>query len=910
MNIRQLLVLIIIFILGKPGFISGQTFSNTSFGTMTWAELPELPAAPGQDRQHGLAGIFAGVHEDVLILAGGANFPDGMPWEGGEKVWWDDIFVLQKTKSGYHWISENLKLPKPLAYGVSVSSPYGLLCVGGGNKSGAQEDAFLLKWDAAGETVKVDSLPSLPYPLQNATGAAIGNKVYIAGGENGEVKDVFLSIDLSEPAPQWQELPAWPGPPRSHAMAVVQSNGEYPCLYLFGGRQRKSNGVSELYHDGYRFDPQTQKWQEIAVIADDEGNPLTLSAGTLASAGASHILFFGGVKGDIFNRLETLQSHLNEEGFDSARRIKLQYEKEDILTNHPGFSKEILSYNTITNTWNKLGMLPFTSPVTTSAVRWGDSIILPSGEVSPGIRTPKIRKVDFQKTATFGWVNYTVLGVYLGLLVIMGIIISGKQKNTQDFFKAGGRVPWWAAGVSIFGTQLSAITFMAIPAKTFATDWTLFFLLMTIIMVAPVIIAVFLPFFRRLNVTTAYEYLEMRYNHTVRLLGSLLYTGLQLGRLGIVLLLPSLALSVVTGIDVTTCIVVMGLLSILYTVLGGIEAVIWTDVVQVVVLLGGAIVCLAFIFVKVDYSLPQIWEYVQTDTKIRVFDFRFDFTATTIWVVLIGGIATNIVQYGSDQTVIQRYLTTRDEKTAAKGIFTGAIMALPSALIFFSIGTALYLFYSIYPKELTPMLNSADSIFPFYIATQLPVGVSGLLIAAVFAAAMSSLDSSMNSVASVVTTDFYKKLFPSDQEEKGTLRFARVVTVVVGIFGTGFAVIMANMGVPSLWDQFNMIIGLFAGGLGGIFLIGILSRKVNGYGALVGIFMSALIQVLVKYYTPLSLHMYAFTGMTSAMLFTYLGSFLFQENIPKDLKGLTIYSLKDKKPVKDKRIKEEVEVNV
>jgi solute:Na+ symporter, SSS family len=410
-------------------------------------------------------------------------------------------------------------------------------------------------------------------------------------------------------------------------------------------------------------------------------------------------------------------------------------------------------------------------------------------------------------------------------------------------------------------------------------------------MVSPINIFWFLPFFRRLNLTSAYEYLEFRFNRTVRRLGSFIYIGLQLGRLGIVLLLPSLALSVVTGMDVVLCILLMGVLSILYTVLGGIEAVIWTDVIQVVVLLGGALISLVLMVVNIDMD-GQAWlAFIREDSKTILFDTSLDFTGTAIWVILLGGIASNIAQYGSDQTVIQRYLTTRDERTAAKGILTGALMAFPSALIFFSIGTALYLFYKLHPQDLSPVMANTDSIFPWYIVTQLPDGVSGLLIAAVFAAAMSSLDSSMNSVATVVTTDFYNKLFPKDEKGTHSLRFARFITVLVGSLGTFFAILMASMGIPSLWDQFNMLIGLFAGGLGGIFLIGILSSSSNGPGAVVGLLCSAIVQLLVKYQTDLSIHMYAFTGLTSAMLFTYLASKFFQRPSPKKLQGLTLKTM-------------------
>jgi len=886
--------------------VHGQSSSGDNLGVFAYGSMPDLPLEKGDSSSLGYAGMFAGVHENVLILAGGANFPEREPWKGGKKHYSQSVHVLEKTENGYQWLEDiDIQLPDPVAYGASISTPQGVLCIGGENQNTIFKKVYLLKWNPIYRQIEIKYLPDLPVALTNATGGLIGTQVLLAGGEGKKVSNAFLSLNLQDEKPQWKSLKSWPGEPRSHAMSVVQSNGQYECFYLFGGRQKKENGVSELYSNAFCYDPKLEEWKEISPLQDGEGNPLTLSAGMASAQGAGHIVFFGGVRGKTFNHLESLSASLSM-AEDSLKANKIRQSRNAILENHPGFDNKVLVYHTVTDSWHRLGDLPFKTSVTTTAVKWGDEIVLPSGEIAPGVRTPQIHTVWFQKEAVFGWINYTVLGVYLGSLVLMGILISGKQHSTDDFFKAGGRVPWWAAGISIFGTQLSAITFMAIPAKTFATDWTLFFLLMTIIMVAPVIIYIFLPFFRRLNITTAYEYLELRYNHTVRLIGSLLYVGLQLGRLGIVLLLPSLALSVVTGIDVTLCILVMGLLSILYTVLGGIEAVIWTDVIQVVVLLGGALVCLGFIFFEINESPEKLWALVQENHKTKIFDMDMDFTGTSFWVVLIGGIASNMVQYGSDQTVVQRYLTTKDEKTAANGITTGALMALPSALIFFSIGTALYLFYKFHPAELTPAVQNTDSIFPFYIVTQLPVGVSGLLIAAVFAAAMSSLDSSMNSVATVVTTDFYKKLFPKDTTGKNTLGFARWVTVIVGAFGTGFAVIMAGLGLPSLWDQFNMIIGLFAGGLGGIFLIGMLSKKVNGNGALMGLVLSAIIQVGVKYGTDLSIHLYALTGLVSAMLLSYLCSGFFESK--RNLEGLTVHSLGINKSVPKREKYEKAEL--
>lgn len=840
----------------------------------------------------GFAGMFAGTHQEVIILAGGANFPYQPPWRGGEKQWSSEIIVLKKTADEYQWISTGeYQLPKPLAYGSSVSTNKGVVFIGGENQNGKQKDVYRITWNPDTHTVTFEELTKLPWALSNSSAVALQDVIYVVGSHESNPEGIFLSMDLKSSNPEWKSLPTWPGPARNSAGLVIQTDGEYEKLYLFGGRNKGKDGVSEIYSDSYSFDPIRQTWTKLSPIQTKEGKEAPLSAFSIYPIGSGHILLIGGVGPEPFNTLEKFQSLLSDQKISQHERDSLVKERDLLLESHPGFEKRILAYHTVTNSWTQLEDIPFSSPVNSILVPFQKSALLISGEIYPGRRTPYIQELKIESHQSFGSLNYLILIAYLAIMVFIGFWVSRKQNDVGDFFKAGGRIPWWAAGISVFGTQLSAITFMAIPAKTFATDWTLFFLLMTIIMISPLIIAWFLPFFRRLNLTTAYEYLELRFNRTVRIIGSLMYVTLQLGRLGIVLLLPSLALSVVTGIEVEACILIMGVLSILYTVLGGIEAVIWTDVVQVGVLLGGAMICLVWLITSMDLNWTDFQTLAIDTGKTKIINWDLDFTGTSIWVVLFGGLASNLVQYGSDQTVIQRYLTTKDEATAAKGIRTGAWMALPSALIFFSIGTALYLFYLKNPEQLSPVIQNTDSIFPWYIVTQLPDGVSGLLIAAVFAAAMSSLDSSMNSVATVITTDFFQKFTQSTNSSIKELTFARIITIVIGIGGTSLALWMASMGIPSLWDQFNMLIGLFAGGLGGIFLIGILSTRANAHGAILGFIGSALVQVFIRYHTNFSIHLYALTGLASAMAITWICSHFFVKPSKRKVQGLTLSTL-------------------
>ena len=860
--------------------MASSTYAQNALTQLQWSSISTLPSR-GETKPHpGLAGAFAGVHNDVLIIAGGANFPDGPNWEGGTKAYHRKIYLLDQHEDGtYHWINPKQALPVNTAYGLSLATEDGLLCIGGMNETGSLAEVFLLSWQPDNQKLLRRELPKLPVPLANLAGGLSDKTIFVAGSPEGSSEKHFWSMDLSNPKKNWTTLPAWPGPARTHAAGVVQSNGERDCFYLIKGRYKAGGRPTQFLSETLMYDPSKQSWSSLPSASDGIHGERKLSAATAIAAGANNILLFGGDDGALFLELERLS------GSGSPPAIKT---RDSILIHHPGFSTDVLSFHTITQSWHKIGSMPDPAPVTTTVVRWKNRLILPSGEISPCIRTPGIIALSMYQTPSFGTLNTIILVGYLVVLIGFGLFFSRYQHSTDDFFKGGRRIPPWAAGISIAGTTLSAITFMAIPAKTFATDWLYFFLSMTIIMVGPFIIRLYLPFYRRLQLTTAYEYLELRFNLATRIAGSLMYLLLQLGRMGIVLLLPSLALSVVTGIDVRVCILSMGLLSILYTVLGGIEAVIWTDVMQFFVLMGGALLSLLILYQDLDG--PTISSVVTEFSKMQIFDFSFDLQDATIWVVLLGGFSSNLITYGSDQTVVQRYLTTKNERGAARSISIGVWMALPTTLTFFSIGTLLFVFYRNNPAMLNPILEKTDGIYPWYIINNLPNGISGLLIAAIFAASMSSLDSIMNSVSSVVTTDYIRRL-GQPASEKFYLKAARMITLVTGVAGTGIALFMAHSGISSLWDQFQLLVGLFAGGLGGVFLLGILSKRANGPGAIAGLVLSGVLQFFVREYTQINLLLYAFTGLISAVIFGALISWL-SAPAADDRTRYTIYGLK------------------
>ena len=839
-------------------------------------KIPKLPNIESY-KQIGYAGPFAGQHNGALIIAGGANFPDGLPWEkvNGEspdKVYHDSIIYYLKNQDG-KWqakVSES-KLPEIAAYGASISHPeHGVICIGGEWRKrneiellrGLHDQVFSLKY--VDGRVKIDEgYPALPIKTTSPAFGLINNKIYVVCGQtdNGPTNKMWI-LDLKLKGTtgfKWQEGQELPSSARVLPASTVQFDGKDKALFVFGGRLKTKDGF-DFRTDNWKFTPGNSKWAQISEckILD---STISHCAAVAFPSGGNYAIVLGGDHPKEFNQREF---HLpNKIAKSPSTAIDLKNEQTKLFAEHKGFKKAIYFYNAITDAWAQIGSFPSHTPVTTTAISLGSETIIPTGEIRPGVRSPEVWSISFSPTSKFGWIAYSVLALYLIGILINGAIFSKKMKSTDDFFKAGGRIPWWAAGLSIFGTQLSAITFMAVPAMAYVSNWQKMINNFTIILVAPLVIFIFLPFYRRLNITTAYEYLEKRFNLAARLIGAIFFNIMQFGRIGIVLLLPSIALSVATGINQDLCIIAMGALCIAYTCMGGMEAVIWTDVTQVIILTIGAIVALVMLLTGSDGSALSA---AIAEGKTSTFNMSFSLSSENFWVILIGGIALNLVSYGSDQSVIQRYMTTPSEADAKKSIWTNAILSIPATFLFFAIGTALFTYFQSNPELLSPAMQSNDAIFPMYIVNQMPAPLAGLLIAAIFAAAMSSLDSSMNSVSASVTTDFYRRL-KVNVDEESCLKLARIVTLTVGVTGVAFALWMAHSDIKSLWDQLVKYIGLFGGGLGGLFLLGMLNKRANSTGAICGLLISAATQFFVMTSTNIHSWLYALTGLLSCFIF-------------------------------------------
>jgi len=480
-----------------------------------------------------------------------------------------------------------------------------------------------------------------------------------------------------------------------------------------------------------------------------------------------------------------------------------------------------------------------------------------------------LRGTPRRAAAEFGLVNHIVLLLYLAGVVWLGVHFARRGASTDDYFLAGRRVPWWAAGLSIFGTMLSAITFLSVPAVGFATNCVVAPSWLTILLLAPIVAAFYLPHLRRLQVTTAYQYLEHRFGVGARMVGSLAFMLFQLGRMAIVVYLPALALTTFTGLDIYLCIAIIGVLATVYTVLGGIEAVVWTDVVQVLVLLGGLSVALVVAVVDVG-GVDATLEAAGAGGKLTLWKWDGGLVEMTTWVVVIGAFFLNFGPYTTDQATVQRYLTTQDERGAARGIWLNGLLSVPAGLLFFGLGIALFAWYQKNPEALAIGMKT-DEVLPLFVATRLPAGIAGLVIAGVFAASMSSLDSSMHGIATAYTTDFHRRFRPGLSDSR-YLAVARIVTVAMGMTGTLAALWLATNDVSSLFFFFQKLLGLVSSGVAGIFFLGVFTSRSNQTGVLCGAVASTVVVSWLTFGTDVHFYVYGAAGMLTCIVVGYVVS--------------------------------------
>jgi len=446
-------------------------------------------------------------------------------------------------------------------------------------------------------------------------------------------------------------------------------------------------------------------------------------------------------------------------------------------------------------------------------------------------------------TTELSLIDGIVLFAYVGGVFALGCWFVRKSGHTEEFMAAGRSLPGWVVGLSVFGTYVSSISFLANPGKSYAGNWNPFVFSLSLPIAAVIAVVLFVPFYRRRGEVSAYTHLERRFGPWARTYAVVCYLLTQIGRVGAILYLVALLFAPLFELEMWTIIVAIGLLVTVYTLLGGIEAVIWTDVVQSLVLTAGVLISAAILLLRMPDGAGQLFEIAAREGKFSLGDFGLRLDEATFWVVLIYGLCINLQNFGIDQSFVQRYATAKSDADAKRSVWLGALPYLPISAVLFFVGTALFAFYTAAPESLPVNEQgnvAADRVFPHFIVTQLPTGMTGLLIAAVVAAAMSSVDSSLNSSATLILQDIYTRYIRPDAEERESMRVLYGATIVFGILGTGTAILM--IGQKSVLDAWWTVAGLFSGGMLGLFLLGLLSRAGNR-AAITGVVCGVLVIV-------------------------------------------------------------------
>jgi SSS family solute:Na+ symporter len=472
----------------------------------------------------------------------------------------------------------------------------------------------------------------------------------------------------------------------------------------------------------------------------------------------------------------------------------------------------------------------------------------------------------------FTALDWFVLIVYFLGMMLVGLAFYKRSRNTEGFTTAGRSLPGWVCGLSILATYVSSISFLALPGKAYAANWNPFVFSLSLPIAAWLAVRFFMPYYRSTGDTSAYAHLERRFGPWARGYASLFFILTQLARIGVVMYLMAMPLCVLLQKDIQWIILVTGLSVTIYSFAGGIMAVIWTDCLQAIVFMVGAALCSLLIFFNMPEGPRQVFQIAAEHHKFSLGSLGPALGESTFWVVLAYGIVINLQNFGIDQGYVQRYIASKSDREARKSIWIGALLYLPLSAIFFFIGTQLFAFYSVRPdyrQEARAMVATqklmyegvdlqaadfgrlqaekaasltdpeiGDGVFPHFIGRVLPPGITGLLIAAIFAAGMSTVSTSLNSSATLLVADWYVRFFRPQADERRKMIALYGATVVWGILGTGVALLLTRTS-GSILDTWWTLAGILGGGMIGLFLLGMISRKAHNPVAAASVILGA-----------------------------------------------------------------------
>ncbi len=442
--------------------------------------------------------------------------------------------------------------------------------------------------------------------------------------------------------------------------------------------------------------------------------------------------------------------------------------------------------------------------------------------------------------------DITALDYIVFLAFLVGIVLFGcsfyfrekraRTQSTGSFTMANSSMPSWVVGMSIFATFVSSISFLGYPGEAYANNWNPFVFSLSIPVAAWLAAKLFVPLYRSMNSVSAYHYLEVRFGYWARAYVAVCYLLTQLARMGSILFLLALPLNYMLGWSVPSIIIIAGVAVLLFSSMGGIKAVVWTDAIQGILLIVGALACAVLLTCKIPGGLGGLIDVGSQYNKFSMGSLSSSLSEKTFWVLLIYGLFTNLQNYGIDQNYIQRYMTAKDERGAKNSTLLGGLLYVPVSLIFVYIGTALFVYYR--TAGTLPADVAGDKVFPYFIVHSLPTGVTGLMIASILAAGMSTVSTSLNSASTIILTDFVKHFHPNLSERRG-MRVLYGSSVVLGVLGVIVALLMMN--VDGVLDTWWKLASIFSGGMLGLFLLGFICKNASRAGAIAGVIVGLLV---------------------------------------------------------------------
>lgn len=797
-----------------------------------------------------------------------ANQVFGIGGTDGEGEPVADVEILEQNAGGGAEI-HRATLSRPLSHASAVGHGGKVYVIGGMEKDGPTARVFSLEWKDGG-LVETELTP-LPSPRMLA-GAAIHRSttryyLFSIGGTPSmetpealaEVLELLVEGSGSEDVNAWQEAPGLPQGGRIAPMSaetfneIVVAGG-----YAVGGDGRMVptvdvHGYSRLPRDGH----DEAGWRVRAPLAQ----PLAASA--TSRSGQSHLLVLGGDTaggdpGEVFGGMATDPSDA------------------------------VLSYHALTDTWTTIGRMPspaaggFLAPLTDANFLFagafgGNGDSLPPAEIFFKRSTRHLQPLD-----------YSMIALFFLIMVGQGAWFAIKKKTAETYSVGGGSMKWWATAISLAATGVSSISFLAIPALVASVGPVAISGAVMIIPATLVSAYITFPLLRRLNLISIYEYLEMRYGPPLRFFGSFnSIVTLVMARIGLVILLPSLAISSMVGLDPVVSILAIGVVTTVYSALGGFEAVVWTDVLQGVLLFSGFLLLGVLAFMGVPDGLKGVVLAAKEVERDTLFLMSPDPRVYSFWFVLLGSLL-GIMNSLSDQQAAQRVVAT-PLKDVRRFAFSFGALSLAVSLLSLFIGLCLVAYFRANPRELSPVMKN-EQLVPLFMVQNMPVGVAGFILAAIFAASMSTVSSGVNSCSVLMAEDFYRRLFRG-ATRKRELLVMKIGTVCTGAVGTAAALWLLSMPMPTLWETFNRIMALLAGGFGGVFILGFFTRRANMAGAIVGVVTSAVVAYFLQFGT-LDVH-WSTLGIfiiLTCVIVGYVASLCIPSQ-PKDLTGLTVWNL-------------------